>query len=87
MRLIWFPNWSCQNYSPGVSFGAKCPYCPYGLAGGRLLFEGRPAGSNRPCPVEAVVAFLAANRETLGGFVEMSGGEPLLYSTPRWSRC
>lgn len=82
MRLIWFPSWSCQFYTPGQSHGHNCPYCPLGLADGRMLYEGKPAGPNPP-PREDVrdriVAFLNRNGQTLGWRVELSGGEPLLY--------
>jgi hypothetical protein len=80
MKLVWFPQWFCQNYSKsGNSFGGGCPYCPYGFRNGRLVFENRETSSNDLGDFADLLAFFHANAECLGGFLEVSGGEPLLY--------
>lgn len=80
MKLVWFPQWFCQNYAKdGLSFGAACPYCPYGFRNGRLVFENQETAPNDLAPCEEVLAFFRANADYLGQFLEVSGGEPLLY--------
>jgi hypothetical protein len=80
-KLVWFPQWQCQNYTTGSSFGDKCPYCPYSFDKDhdRLIFEDIPTGSNRFGHVDDFTAFLRRNGESLGWHFELSGGEPLLY--------
>lgn len=80
MKLVWFPQWFCQNYAAdGESFGSNCPYCPYGYQNGRLVFEGQETASNSLADPADVLAFFNANAGCLGRVVEISGGEPLLY--------
>ena len=81
MKLVWFPAWNCQNYGPsGTSFSQKCPYCPYGIdkESRRLVFENRSTSSDERAPAADLIAFFQANREAMGGHLEVSGGEPLL---------
>lgn len=79
MKLVWFPQWFCQNYSKsGGSFGGGCPYCPYGFRNGRLVFENVETSSNDLANSDDLLAFFRANADCLGRFLEVSGGEPLL---------
>lgn len=79
MKLVWFPQWFCQNYSKdGQSFGAACPYCPYGFRNGRLVFENQETASNDLASRDDLLAFFRGNADYLGHFIEISGGEPLL---------
>ena len=81
IKLVWFPQWFCQNYTLGSSYGSKCPYCPYSFdrASNRLIFDGVLSGSNRLAPAESVLRFFRENADVIGRFLEISGGEPLLY--------
>lgn len=81
MKLVWFPEWRCQNYDKGKSHGKHCPYCPYGwdAKGKRLLYEGEPKSPGELIDKDIVKRFLQNNITYLAGFVEISGGEPLLY--------
>lgn len=78
MKLVWFPTWRCQNYNAGRSHSEKCPYCPYGYKNNRLLYEDQEASPDGVVNWEKVALFLIANKQLLNGFVEISGGEPLL---------
>lgn len=79
MKLVWFPQWFCQNYSKsGNSFGGGCPYCPYGFRNGRLVFENVETSSNDLADPDDLLAFFRANADHLDRFLEVSGGEPLL---------
>lgn len=80
MKLVWFPAWSCQNYSAGKSYGTRCPYCPYSIdrESNRLIFDNRPTSSDERASADDLVAFFLANREAMGGHLEISGGEPLM---------
>lgn len=79
IRLVWFPTWACQNYSKeGVSGSDSCPYCPYGMKNGELLFEDKPVYTNLIEDPEVISGFLAKNAAKLG-VLDISGGEPLLY--------
>jgi hypothetical protein len=81
VKLVWFPAWSCQNYGPsGTSFGPRCPYCPYGIdkQTNRLIFENRPTSSDERAPAADLIAFFNANRDAMGGHLEVSGGEALM---------
>lgn len=95
MKLVWMPQWFCQNYDldAGNGHGKKCPYCPYGYRHGKLVFEDRETASNSLADPEAAVGFFQTNASAFGRFLEISGGEPLLYphldrvlgSLPDWS--
>jgi hypothetical protein len=80
VKLVWFPSWNCQSYSPGQSYGRKCPYCPYSIdkQSNRLIFENRPTSSDDRAPAADLIAFFNANREAMGDHLEVSGGEPLM---------
>lgn len=80
MKLVWFPAWNCQNYTAGQSYGQKCPYCPYSIEkySGRLLYNNVATGSDDRCPASDLVEFFSANFGAMQGFLEVSGGEPLL---------
>lgn len=81
MKLVWFPAWNCSNYGPsGTSYGPRCPYCPYGYdkETKRLVFANRPTSSDERAPAEDLIGFFNANRDAMGGHLEVSGGEPLL---------
>ncbi len=80
MKLVWMPQWFCQNYDrDGDGHGEKCPYCPYGFRNGRLVFETQETASNKLADHRMVLAFFRRNAGPLGSFLEISGGEPLLY--------
>lgn len=79
MKLVWFPQWACQNYDRDRSFSARCPYCPYGMKDDRLLFEDQLTASNDLADWQPVLDFFRANAAPLRRFLEVSGGEPLLY--------
>lgn len=81
IKLVWLPQWFCQNYTPGRSFGTRCPYCPYGFdtRSNRLIYDGRLSGSNALAAYEDVLGFFRANADAVGRTLEVSGGEPLLY--------
>lgn len=81
-KLVWCPQWFCQNYTVGKSHGSKCPYCPYSydVASSRLMYEGRSTSSNAQAPMGDLIDFFFANAEPIGRFLEICGGEPLLYS-------
>lgn len=79
MKIVWFPQWACQNYDKDKSFSEKCPYCPYGMKNGKLLMYGKETASNDLADSEDVIGFFRSNKKILGSFLEISGGEPLLY--------
>jgi len=80
-RLIWSPTLLCQNYSPGRSYGDTCPYCCYGWdpQAKRFLYEGQPTMTTELAPYADVLGFLWTNASTFDHYVEVTGGEPLLY--------
>lgn len=81
MKLVWFPAWSCQNYGPsGMSFGQRCPYCPYGLdkETNRLVFLGKPTSDDSRAPAADLIDFFNVNVQAMGGHLEISGGEALM---------
>jgi len=81
VKLVWFPAWSCQNYGPsGTSFGARCPYCPYGInkETKQLVFLGNATSSDERASAADLIAFFNANVQAMGGHLEISGGEALM---------
>jgi hypothetical protein len=81
-RLIWMPEWMCQNYTMGKSFGENCPYCPYSYdtKSERLIYEGVSVSSNKKCEYKDILKFLLKNATLFNKRLEISGGEPLLYN-------
>ena len=80
MKLVWFPAWTCQNYTFGQSYGRKCPYCPYSLdkSTNRLIFDGKVTSSDERAPASDLVAFFNRNVQAMGNHLEVSGGEALM---------
>ena len=80
LKLVYFPAWTCQNYSFGQSYGRKCPYCPYSLdkATNRLMFDNTITSSDERAPAADLIAFFNANRDSMGDHLEVSGGEALM---------
>jgi len=80
MKLVWFPSWNCQSYSPGQSYGRKCPYCPYSIdkETNRLIFDNKVTSSDERAPAADLIAFFNANVDAMGGHLEVSGGEALM---------
>jgi len=82
VKMVWMPQWGCQNYSDEArSFSAKCPYCPYGYdkESKSLLYLNAKTASNVQAQYEDVLGFFRKNAAAIGRFLEISGGEPLLY--------
>jgi len=81
IKLIWMPQAVCQNYSKDQSWGDKCPYCPFGLKDGKVLWEGKVTNvSSKFIPWEELLGFFRTNTEIIGRYLEISGlGEPLIY--------
>ena len=77
MKLVWFPTWKCNNYNPE----SRCPYCPYGWdeETDSLKYLGKVSCREGSIKPETVKAFFENNMETIGGTVEITGGEPLMY--------
>lgn len=80
MKLVWFPAWTCQNYSAGQSYGRKCPYCPYSIdrETNRLIFDHKVTSSDERAPAADLIDFFNVNVEAMGGHLEVSGGEALM---------
>lgn len=79
-KVVWFPAWTCQNYTFGESFGKKCPYCPYSLniKTNRLIFDNKETSSDERADAQDLADFFNSNYEAMGGHLEISGGEALL---------
>lgn len=80
MKVVFFPSWNCQSYSPGQSYGKKCPYCPYSIdkETNRLIYDNVVTASDERAPAADLIAFFNANVEAMGGHLEVSGGEALM---------
>lgn len=80
MKLVWFPAWTCQNYSVGQSYGRKCPYCPYSIdkQSNRLIFDNVVTSSDERADASDLIAFFNANRDAMNDHLEVSGGEALM---------
>jgi len=78
--MVWFPNWTCQNYTMGRSFGKRCPYCPFSFdqKSNRLIYENEICGSNEYAPLDDLIGFFNSNFNEIGGHLDISGGEVLL---------
>jgi MoaA/NifB/PqqE/SkfB family radical SAM enzyme len=80
MKIVWFPSWTCQNYTFGQSYGKKCPYCPYSLdtESNRLIYNDVETSSDERAEASDLIGFFSVNFDAMSGFLEVSGGEALL---------
>ena len=80
IKMVWFPTWKCINYDKEKSHSTNCPYCPYGLKDDWLLYEDKKVSPQGYVEPDVMIDFLIKHRAVLGNFIEISGGEPLLYT-------
>jgi len=80
IKMVWFPTWKCINYDKEKSHSHNCPYCPYGFKDEWLLYENKKVSPQGYVEPKDMIDFLVKHRAVLGNFIEISGGEPLMYN-------